>query len=53
MWEWTLPSEKSPRKCRVVFRSFTLEINARHVSEANILPDSMDWLTSLAPCAKT
>ena len=36
----------------MVFRSFTLEINARHVSEANILPDSMDWLTSLAPCAK-
>ena len=39
MWEWTLPSGKSPRKCRVASRSFTLEINARHVSEANILPE--------------
>ena len=53
MCEWTLPSEKSPRKCSVEWLSLTFAISFRQVSDANILPDSMELETSFAPCANT
>ena len=53
MCECTLPSENRPRKCSVEPFAFTLSISDFQVSPSYILPLSIDWETSFAPCAKT